>query len=247
MKLTAKQKKVFDCIYNCPNSPGKYAMLNAIRCLDKAWKLKKIDPNISVFLLITAEEEAATALIQALKRHHYLNSDKLNHKKHYIKTSIYIFFGEIYNHLKTLGKMAKIYPRIEDIDHNPCTSIAFEFKYKNKPFYAQSPVPFDFGVTIINNLTNEKINMLEFIKPKLEVSSMKKNIHERTENRNRLLYASSNKIYKTDYNSAIRYYEIQKKRMIQYILLFLAIDPYSKIQPFFQELLNLYIDVFGIN
>lgn len=60
----------------------KHCGRNAYRCLRRAWTLRTIDPEMSVFRAITAEEEAATALMFALKHRRYPGAEHLFPKRH---------------------------------------------------------------------------------------------------------------------------------------------------------------------
>lgn len=60
----------------------RHAGLNALRGLRRAWLIAPIDPEMAVFRAITAEEEAATALIAALQRRRYPSATKLNPRRH---------------------------------------------------------------------------------------------------------------------------------------------------------------------
>lgn len=55
---------------------------NAFRCLRRAWVLRTVDPEMSIFRAITGEEEAATALMFALKHRGYPGSDRLLPRDH---------------------------------------------------------------------------------------------------------------------------------------------------------------------
>jgi hypothetical protein len=57
--------------------------------LRKAWRLHGIDDEMSVFRAITAEEEAATALIQALKARRYAGAERLRPWNHVHKTAFW--------------------------------------------------------------------------------------------------------------------------------------------------------------
>jgi hypothetical protein len=62
--------------------PGRYAARNALRHLQKAAAIAGTDMEMAAFRAITAEEEAATALIHALKRNGYRGAERLNVRKH---------------------------------------------------------------------------------------------------------------------------------------------------------------------
>lgn len=60
----------------------KHCARNAFRCLKRSWLTRTIDPEMAVFRAITAEEEAATALMFALKHRRYPDSEQLFPKRH---------------------------------------------------------------------------------------------------------------------------------------------------------------------
>ncbi|MCC2977169.1 hypothetical protein LK533_10855 [Sphingomonas sp. PL-96] len=62
---------------------------NAFLHLRKAWRLHGVDDEMSAFHAITAEEEAATALIQALKARRYAGADRLRPWNHVHKSAFW--------------------------------------------------------------------------------------------------------------------------------------------------------------
>lgn len=66
----------------------KHCGRSAYRHLRRAWELRDIAPELAAFSALTAEEEAATALIIAIQRKKYPNSELLNHRSHLHKVAI---------------------------------------------------------------------------------------------------------------------------------------------------------------
>src|SRR5688572_22622865 len=64
------------------HSPGRHSARSAIRSLQKAWRLRYIDRELAAFALITADEEAITAIMHALKRRNYPGADRLRTYNH---------------------------------------------------------------------------------------------------------------------------------------------------------------------
>lgn len=60
----------------------RHSALNAVRGLRRAWLIAEIDPEMAYFRAITAEEEAATALIKALVIRKYPGARSLNPRRH---------------------------------------------------------------------------------------------------------------------------------------------------------------------
>lgn len=72
---------------------------NVYRGLRRAWSIAEIDPEMAAFRAITAEEEAATALIFALQQRKYPRADELKWRQHPHKAGITPFLQTIENML----------------------------------------------------------------------------------------------------------------------------------------------------
>lgn len=68
---------------------------NAFQHLRKAWRLYGLDNEMSLLRAITAEEEAATALILALKARQYPGADRLDHRRHDHKAGVAPFLHAV--------------------------------------------------------------------------------------------------------------------------------------------------------
>ncbi|WOC28068.1 hypothetical protein LY624_19500 [Pseudoalteromonas sp. N1230-9] len=102
MVLTEFQKKVLE-VSSKTKGPAGYAAKSSIQHLHRAFELADSMPEISAFLAITAEEEASTALFQALKNKKYTASKALKKNVHKHKAGVYPFLmlvGETLNILK---------------------------------------------------------------------------------------------------------------------------------------------------
>lgn len=71
------------------NGRLKHCARSAFHHLRKAWQLHGVDDEMSAFRALTAEEEAATSIIEALKRQRYPGAEKLQAKSHIHKCSIW--------------------------------------------------------------------------------------------------------------------------------------------------------------
>src|SRR4030042_2912383 len=83
-------KAIIDIVPFMP-APPQWAAFNALRHLDKAWRLRATDTEMSMFRAITAEEEVATALFLSLKRRHYVGANRLKHRDHVHKNAVIPF------------------------------------------------------------------------------------------------------------------------------------------------------------
>lgn len=76
----------------------KHCARNAYRCLRRAWLLRTVDPEMAVFRAITAEEDAATGLMFALKHRQYPGAERLLPRDHAQKAAWIPF-------IEAIGKM----------------------------------------------------------------------------------------------------------------------------------------------
>jgi hypothetical protein len=71
LELSELDQEVKNIVEEQAKGLVKSCAKNAIRHLEKAWDIKDIDPEMSIFRAITAEEEAATSIFIALKEKGY--------------------------------------------------------------------------------------------------------------------------------------------------------------------------------
>lgn len=70
---------------------GGYSSASSAQHLKRALELKEKMPEVAVFLTITAEEEAATAVFSALRKKRYKEAERLRDKVHAFKAGLYPF------------------------------------------------------------------------------------------------------------------------------------------------------------
>lgn len=87
--LSPFQKGLEEAVRKLRGRP-RHAGVNAIRSLRRAWLIAGIDPEIALFRAITAEEEAATALMVALRLRRYPGSSKLSPWRHADKAGLMV-------------------------------------------------------------------------------------------------------------------------------------------------------------
>jgi hypothetical protein len=123
----------------------KHCGRSAYRHLRLAWKLRPIDSEMSLFRAITAEEEAAAALILALQRQRYPGANKLDHKKHDQKLAIIPFLDAIQTMLFDAGVKA---PTVQiSLGKRPQLSLAIEIKNNlenEEPLFGWPDHPLNF-------------------------------------------------------------------------------------------------------
>lgn len=121
------------------------AARNAFRNLRDAWTLHPVDAEMSLFRAITAEEEAATALIVALKQQGYPNANRLRERFHPHKAAVWPLIAAISEGMReknvrpphiALAKVGR--PRIEiSVDIGGPAGL-------DKPLWGTADHPFNF-------------------------------------------------------------------------------------------------------
>lgn len=76
-----------------------HAAMNALHHLERAKKISDIDPEMSAFRAIIAEEEAATAFFITLKQLGYERAKKLNHRDHQFKAGLFPFITAVHHQI----------------------------------------------------------------------------------------------------------------------------------------------------
>lgn len=87
-------REVADVVSTIP-PPARWSGFNAIRHLNKAWRLREDDREMAMFRAITAEEEAATAIFHSLQRLRYPGASGLNPRNHIHKNALAPFLHAV--------------------------------------------------------------------------------------------------------------------------------------------------------
>ncbi len=170
--------------------PSRHAFVH----LKKAWQLHPVDAEMSLFRAITAEEEAATALIRALKAQKYPGSEHLNDRQHPHKAAIWPFLDTVRNFLHEknvleprISLVMKERPRVElSVDIGTRTGL-------DEPLFATPDEPLNF---VMRSDQNGPFEVHTFEKELQTLAEGKgalnilKHIQSEANLRNRVLYAS---------------------------------------------------------
>jgi hypothetical protein len=81
----------------------RYCAKNAFVHLRKAWRIRGLDHEMAAFRIITAEEEAATAVILSLKQKRYAGADRLNPRQHQHKCAIWPLISTVNHFFHEMG------------------------------------------------------------------------------------------------------------------------------------------------
>jgi hypothetical protein len=94
LELTQIQRLICDHISNSTGA-GKHSAKSAVAHITRAWKIRNIDPEMSLFRAITGEDESVTAMFHALKRIGYRNANKLDPQNRAHKGTVQPFISAV--------------------------------------------------------------------------------------------------------------------------------------------------------
>lgn len=164
---------------------------NAFNHLRKSWLLHPVDSEMSFFRALTGEEEAAAAVILALKQQCYPGAERLNVQDHMHKAAIWAIIEAIARGYSDKGvplpliQVAKVgRPRV-------AVSVDFGSAMGGEPLWAHSPEPFH---VVIHSDENGSFEVHRWNKELTamagENTDISKYFRALANKRNRILYAS---------------------------------------------------------
>lgn len=216
-------------------SPRRWPAFNAVLHLNRAWQLVDSDKTAAVFYGITAEEEAATAVLQSVKHWHYPGADKINPRSHVHKNAVVPFFAGITRVLETLQDPPQL--RFWLQASNPSEPFVLEVELPHPiegmawyrpqpPLHIQHRRSRDGGK---NYIVEDFSRGIGKVLQERNAKSVGDYLRERANLRNLLLYASQGGYpdYQGDAPERLRQF---KRHVFALLRMFLLIDPYSEHQ-----------------
>ena len=237
-------KELFACINDNAKGQSKHCVRNAIHNLERAWKLREIDPEMAMFRAITAEEEAATAIFLVLKEQGYENADRIKFKKHSYKQALEPF-------LRSIGKFADKWSKEPGFPfsekyvlslegQNREKKLSISFNYQERMITCIPPLGFSIKL-------NDK--QYYFEKELLEITSgmtrgdIMKHVERIANKRNELLYAQSNGI--PNVSNIDGFLKKRRDTVIGFLRIYGLVYPYREKAIFVQQALNAFLTMMG--
>jgi hypothetical protein len=198
---------------------------------------------MALFRALTAEEEAATAIVHALKRHKYQGADRINPYRHDQKAAfpaIVMTVVRAFDHLHTQGHDPAIEIPMEETQGGVRLRLTFPFPNGQlKWVYPNPPLNFTRSVNgILDDLAEE---MAGFLRDRgSHEGGLRRYLNEQANLRNRILYASPDGVPEIE-GSVSK--DILRKRQAVFMVLtvFLMIDPHPRQQLFVQQCLDAFL------
>ena len=245
LELTTAQKSIADFILYTV-APGKHCARSAIVHLENSWRLRSVDPAMSVFRSITAVEESTTAIFHTLKRRGYKGADNLQARSHAHKAALRPFLLAIESNFAQ-SNLTPFSPALEFRGSGTDGRILIRFTVPDSPEeerygYPQPPLHFALGR---NGVTYDFSDELKSIAETHNEQSILKYVKELANRRNTLLYASSAGVPKV-VDLSDGFLMKQRDIVFQHLTIYLLIDPYAQQQLFVQQCLDAFLKMLDI-
>jgi hypothetical protein len=220
---------------------GRYRAIHALQHLEKASLIAEIDPEMTAFRGITAEEEAAAAVFHALVRRKYNGARYLNARNHVHKSAVIPFCDALSDVFA---------PVIAEYDLNPELFIS---KKEDQP---KLRLRFSVAGLGLGNLNAEPEPPLHFsirrpggelidFKEQLQkfadfnrADSVLEYVERRANERNQLLYATDGGIPSIRLDNFL---ELQRSRVRRLLIIYMMVDPYPQHQSFVSQALLSFL------
>ena len=239
--------KKLDTLKGSSGSCIKSAMYH----VEKAEALSVLDPEMSLFRLITAEEEAATAILLMLKEHGYKQSKQLNKNNHLHKQCLYPFICSITEMLgEDLKSILNHPPVLEwiNIEGENAIKLSLRMIIEDQKILISMEPPLNFQISKNEDLHDFSEELISFLQKK-GFDDTVKHLKEVANLRNKLLYSDGVKIPNTlsdrdngKYNKLAKY-QLQKINVL--ITIYFMSAPYKKMDNaiFLEQALFSYLKI----
>jgi hypothetical protein len=220
--------------------PGQYAARNAVRHIDKAAAIATADPEMAAFRAITAEEESATALFHALRRHDYPGSKALKPHNHLQKNAVSPFCAAVAELFAYADERLHVRPELSIVDEQGAKRLITQFHVGGLGLgdrLAKPHPPLNLEIRR-NERLHDFSEQLDRLAESRHFDSIRAHLLARANLRNEILYASSTGLPSVKLNNFLRE---QRQTVKNIVMLFLLIDPYPEHQLFVSQALRSFL------
>lgn len=245
MKLESFDEGCLEILEALPNSHSKHYFRSAVNYLKLGEKLYPFDSSMGVFRYLTAEEEAASGLMQCLKDKGYSNAEKLNTRSHKHKNAIIPIFTAIrsYIHEMATSKTMNIDIVMAEAEgKKEIKLIVSTFIDGEEVSFAPIP-PLNFGFSSDGKRLSFK-PQLESLASSKGVKNVVSHIEKSANNRNRILYAN-NDGYPSQVEVEPYFFASYQNRVFSMLRVYLMIVPYEEKMQFVQDVLDAVLNMLG--
>jgi hypothetical protein len=225
--------------------PGRHAARNAVDHLQHAWRIREIDPAMSVFRVITADEESATAVFHGVKLRKYSGAEQLRPYRHDHKAALEPFLVAVEHSLATMG-MPEFAPALilSREYERPCISMCFQVRDSNGQPYTITPEPPLHGLYTRDGQPHEFTEELSLLADLHHAKTIRQHIDMLANRRNLLLYATSEGIPGVR-DIRVELFDSARRRVFRNLAIYLLIVEYDQRQDLVQQGLSAFLRMLG--
>jgi hypothetical protein len=194
---------------------------------------------MAAFRAITAEEEAATAVFHALKRHQYPGSNLLHRHSHLHKNALGPFCEATFEVFKLLNDQHDLRPQLMIAEEEGSRRLKSQFRVVVPGVgeqLATGALPLGFSISR-NGQLHDFADQIDNLATSRGADTIKAHLKQRANMRNEVLYAGSDGLPTVKLNNFLR---TQRRAVKMLVILFLLIDPYAEQQLFVSQCLKAF-------
>lgn len=245
LPLSEDDQRILKLLDAEPPSWARHCFRSAIQHLQRAHLLAELDPAMAVFRGITAEEEAASGLMQVLIDRKYPGADRLNPRNHIQKHAVTPFLRSViryFSHLRFPGVKA-IRLATKDVDGATRLVTAIQLNESPDGPWVNPTPPLNISVRegSEGSAPSYKQDFLKLIEPAGYTNTLSF-LRAEANVRNQVLYAGKDG-YLVIKDLQPEFLQDRQKRVLAVIKAALLIWPYEEIQPFVAEAILSFLQL----
>lgn len=244
--FTKFEERAISALHDCTGIV-KQCAVNAVNHLRKAAALVEVDNEMAAFRAITAEEEAATALIHSLQINGYENAANLKTRQHVHKLGVSPMVEACARHLvEFLGQEESPFEKwvleIKKTGRRRALGLGLKLRGRDQVLIPQPPLH-----VVISRAHTGGYDVADVLRNHLEREDsrqVKTHIDAIANQRNLILYANSSGIPSIEGTEARRFIRSQKVKTIRLLYVLLLSDPWVSTEGrsgLIQQVLDSYL------
>lgn len=240
--LNGYQENVMKCVDEASGLALHSARHSRVH-LDRAWQLKKRDPEMAVLRAITAEEEAATAVLACLRQLQYERATNISFKNHTHKQAVYPFLMAVGEFIGE-SKPAPPESRLRVTTEEGRARLVLELILPGGIIAAPQP-PLHFTVRGLDSRQPVRFERnIRNMANRIGSGTVLQTLQQRAALRNQLLYAQQDGMPKVD-GDAREFILGAQVRVFRLLQTFCLIFPYTFRASFVQQRVDAFLLMLG--
>lgn len=245
LELTEFQSKLAELVEKQP-APVRHSARMAIHHLKRAWRIKKIDPEMAYFRALTAEEEAATAVFRSMKRMKYKGAEQLKDRNHTHKNALVPFahaVGKVLQLTVTHGFDPKLVIKQEGPEAGKL-QVRLTITLPDGAVKHAWPIPPLHYAISMNNQNHDFAIQLNELATEGNAQDALDYVKRMANRRNQVLYAHPTGIPIVQEDDS--FLEKRRQNVFMLLTIYLLIDQYEEQQLFVQQAIDALLSLLKI-